>query len=163
MFTLLVAIVGAGLGGRVAVQDAPLAREDLAQHSVGPPHVTLAAEGLQATCTIALGLCPVAKLGDQARFAQAGIADDQHDLAHAFGGLVPALLQESDFTIAANALRVADIVGARLNRGHHQFTGNAIAADEFHNDVNIGVGHHHTRIVHHGDVGPHNLAGAVDV
>jgi hypothetical protein len=56
-----------------------------------------------------------------------------------------------------------DHVFARSNGGHDQLTGNAIAADEFHHDVNIGVGHHRTCIVDHGDMGPHNLAGAIGV
>ena len=49
---------------------------------------------------------------------------------------------------------------ARLNRGHDQLAGNAIAANEFHHDVNLRVGHHRSRIVHQSDVGPHNFARA---
>ena len=52
---------------------------------------------------------------------------------------------------------------ARINRSHDQLTGNPIATNEFHHDINIRVGHHRTRIVHHADMGPHNLAGAVGV
>ena len=48
---------------------------------------------------------------------------------------------------------------ARLNRGHDQLAGNAIATNEFHHDIDVRVGHNSVRIVDHGDVGPHNFAG----
>ena len=48
---------------------------------------------------------------DQARFAQARLADQQDDLAHALLGLIPAILEQADFPIAARQRR-------QLGRGH---------------------------------------------
>ena len=48
---------------------------------------------------------------DQARFAQARLADQQDDLAHTFSRLIPPVPEQTDFPIAARQ-------GRQLRRGH---------------------------------------------
>ena len=44
----------------------------------------------------------------EARLAQARLADEQDDLAHALEGLLPALLQKADLVVAAGEWREPD-------------------------------------------------------
>ena len=92
--------LGLDLGGRVAVRDAAVGAHDVGQRDVGDGRAVGEAAPLQHG--EALGGQRAAQLGDDARLAHAGLADDAHDLAAAGCGLGHQLLKGGELALAAD-------------------------------------------------------------